>query len=73
LSVPAQPLPLRQRSPFPIRQNSPYDGLPLPGLAEAIRLRDAFRARREVARLVAAFDRLRDGLHESSVALSLVP
>jgi len=39
----------------------------------AHKLRDAVRAWREVARLLAAFDRLRDGSHESSAALSLVP
>jgi N-acetylated-alpha-linked acidic dipeptidase len=45
-----------------------YDGQPFPGLAEAIRLRDAGRAQQEVARIVAALDRLADGLAEASAA-----
>jgi Transferrin receptor-like dimerisation domain len=43
-----------------------YDGQPFPGLAEAIRLRDAGRAQQEVARIVAALDRLADGLAEAT-------
>ena len=39
-----------------------YDGQPFPGLAEAIRLRDPARAKREVERITAAIDRLRAGL-----------
>ncbi|MGH7470960.1 MAG: M28 family peptidase [Longimicrobiales bacterium] len=39
-----------------------YDGQPFPGLAEAIRLRDPARARREVERIGTALERLRDGL-----------
>jgi N-acetylated-alpha-linked acidic dipeptidase len=45
-----------------------YDGQPFPGLAEAIRLRDAGRAKHEVARIVAALDRLADGLAEATGA-----
>ena len=41
-----------------------YDGQPFPGLAEAIRLRDADRARKEAGRIVAAIDRLHAGLRE---------
>jgi len=41
-----------------------YDGQPFPGLAEAIRVRDAERARKEAARITAAIDRLNAGLHE---------
>ena len=41
-----------------------YDGQPLPGLAEAIRLQDAERATREIARIVAAIQRLERGLRE---------
>ncbi len=39
-----------------------YDGQPFPGLAEAIRLRDPARARREVERITAALGRLTEGL-----------
>jgi N-acetylated-alpha-linked acidic dipeptidase len=45
--------------------HSLYDGQPFPGLAEAIRVRDAGRARAEVARVVAAVERMRDGLREA--------
>jgi len=47
-----------------------YDGQPFPGLAEAIRVRDSDRARQEVARVVAALDRLDAGLRE---AADLIP
>jgi N-acetylated-alpha-linked acidic dipeptidase len=47
-----------------------YDGQPFPGLAEAVRLRDVSRARREVARITAGIDRLTSGLRE---ATALVP
>ncbi|MFI5311685.1 MAG: M28 family peptidase [Gemmatimonadales bacterium] len=43
-----------------------YDGQPFPGLAEAIRLKDAVRAVLEVERITAAVDRLRDGLREAA-------
>jgi N-acetylated-alpha-linked acidic dipeptidase len=43
-----------------------YDGQPFPGLADAVRRRDATRARTEVTRLVAAVGRLRDGLREAA-------
>lgn len=42
-----------------------YDGQPFPRLAEAIRLRDETRARREVARIGAALERLHDGLQQA--------
>jgi N-acetylated-alpha-linked acidic dipeptidase len=41
-----------------------YDGQPFPLLAEAIRVRDAERARQEVARIADAINRLHDGLRE---------
>ena len=47
-----------------------YDGQPFPGLADAIRLRDAERAKREAARIVAAIDRLHQGLREITAALA---
>ena len=47
-----------------------YDGQPFPGLAEAIRVRDADRARKEVGRIVAALNRLSDGLREISELMS---
>jgi hypothetical protein len=39
-----------------------YEGQPLPGLAEAIRLRDPARIAKETARIEAALRRMRDGL-----------
>ena len=42
-----------------------YDGQPFPGLAEAIRIRDAGRIRSEVDRIVAALDRLGGGLADA--------
>jgi len=47
-----------------------YDGQPFPGLAEAIRVRDADRARKEVGRIVAALNRLSDGMREISELMS---
>jgi len=41
-----------------------YDGQPFPGLAEAMRARDAERARKEALRITAAIDRLNAGLRE---------
>jgi N-acetylated-alpha-linked acidic dipeptidase len=43
-----------------------YDGQPFPGLAEAIRLRDAARAQREVDRIIAAIERVQAGLAEAA-------
>jgi N-acetylated-alpha-linked acidic dipeptidase len=43
-----------------------YDGQPLPGLAEATRVRDQERARREVMRIAAALDRLAEGLAQAT-------
>jgi N-acetylated-alpha-linked acidic dipeptidase len=45
-----------------------YDGQPFPGLAEAIRVRDAARIGTEVNRIVAALDRLTAGLAEARQA-----
>ncbi len=42
-----------------------YDGQPFPGLAEAVRLGDASRAARELTRITAAVERLRQGLGEA--------
>jgi N-acetylated-alpha-linked acidic dipeptidase len=42
-----------------------YDGQPFPGLADAIRSRDAARVGAEVGRIVAALDRLAGGLAEA--------
>jgi N-acetylated-alpha-linked acidic dipeptidase len=47
-----------------------YDGQPFPGLAEAIRVRDTARIRREVARIAAAIDRLNSGLREVAASLA---
>lgn len=41
-----------------------YDGQPFPGLAEAVRLRDPQRVRREVDRIADALNRMSDGLKE---------
>jgi N-acetylated-alpha-linked acidic dipeptidase len=41
-----------------------YDGQPFPGLAEAIRLREAERAKRELTRITSAIERLLIGLRE---------
>ena len=43
-----------------------YDGQPFPGLADAVRLHDAARIERDVARLTAAVGRLRAGLEEAT-------
>jgi hypothetical protein len=43
-----------------------YDGQPFPGLADAIRRRDASRAREEIARIAAAIERLSDGLRAAT-------
>jgi N-acetylated-alpha-linked acidic dipeptidase len=43
-----------------------YDGQPFPGLAEALRVRNAPQARVEVARVTAAVDRLSAGLREAT-------
>ena len=43
-----------------------YDGQPFPGLADAVRARDAARAKREVARVAAAVERFADGLQQAS-------
>jgi N-acetylated-alpha-linked acidic dipeptidase len=43
-----------------------YDGQPFPGLADAIRKRDAALVRREVERITAAVDRLVAGLREAA-------
>lgn len=50
-----------------------YDGQPFPGLAEAIRLRDAARVRAEVSRIVAALDRLTAGIADARQAADRVP
>jgi len=42
-----------------------YDGQPFPRLAEAVRLRDAARARRDLERITTAVDRLGAGLDEA--------
>jgi N-acetylated-alpha-linked acidic dipeptidase len=44
-----------------------YEGQPLPGLAEAIRLRDQSRVDREVARIEAALTRLVDAVEDISL------
>ena len=44
-----------------------YDGQPFPGLAEAIRLRSAARATREVGRITAAVERFADGLAQAAL------
>ena len=43
-----------------------YDGQPFPGLAEAIRRRDALRAREEIVRIAAAIERLNNGLRAAA-------
>jgi hypothetical protein len=42
-----------------------YEGQPLPGLAEAIRLRDQARVEREVARIEAALGRMLAALEKA--------
>jgi N-acetylated-alpha-linked acidic dipeptidase len=46
-----------------------YDGQPFPGLAEAIRQKDEVEARRELAKITSAVNRLADGLTEGAALL----
>jgi N-acetylated-alpha-linked acidic dipeptidase len=51
-----------------------YDGQPFPGLAQAVRTGDGVGARRELARVTAAVDRLSTGLAEAAtIAQALSP
>jgi N-acetylated-alpha-linked acidic dipeptidase len=51
-----------------------YDGQPFPGLAQAVRTGDGASARRELARVTAAVERLSAGLAEAStMAAALSP
>jgi N-acetylated-alpha-linked acidic dipeptidase len=51
-----------------------YDGQPFPGLAQAVRTGDAAGARRELARVTAAVERLSTGLGEAAtLARALSP
>jgi hypothetical protein len=46
-----------------------YDGQPFPGLAEALRRKDAARVTREVGRIAAALDRLAAALTDAGAAV----